>query len=455
MKIQLSLLSLLFVCLISATSVAEDWPKWMGLSDGVWNETGIVDKFPEGGPEVLWRQPIGPGYTGPSVVGDHVYVMDRTKDEGKGVKVENGIRQAGQIAGGERVMCLDIASGKTVWEHTYDCPYTIAYPTGPRCTPTVDGDFVFTLGAMGHLKCFNRSSGEIVWEKNLMEEYGTKPPPWGFSSHPIVDGDHLLLPVGGGQGSAVVCFNKSTGEEVWRNLISTDVAYAPLMIFEGPGPPAKRQLLFWHGDGVDSLNPNTGRLYWHVTWPEEKAQPAATTIVTPRFVENQMFISEFYRGALLLEIESDPPSVKELYRTFKTDPRHKTSLNSLMTTPVVKDGLIYGVTGTGEMRCNDWKTGELKWSKTDWMGEEGSDPVVFATAFIVENEDRYLMFTDIGELIIAKFSAEGFEELDRAKVLEPTGVARGRKVVWSHPAFSDGKMFARNDEEIICVNLKK
>ena len=443
------LASMILLLWASPAPAIDDWPQWMGpRMDGVWRESGVIDSFAESGPVFLWRQPIGAGYSGPSVVGKRLYVMDRTADKGQGGEVENGIKKAGQIAGGERILCLDTDTGKTVWEKTYDCPYNIAYPTGPRCTPLVEGDRVYTLGAMGHLKCMNTDDGEIVWERLLTKDYDTRPPAWGFASHPIVDGPRLIVPVGG-KGSAVVAFDKQTGKEVWRSGTTSDIAYAPLVFYESEG---ERQLIFWHGDGVDSLNSRTGQPYWHVTWPEQKAQPQATTIITPRIVANQIFFSEFYKGSLLLEIGSNPPAVKEIYRSFSTDPRHRRSLNALMTTPVVRDGRLYGVTGTGEFRCIDWDTGEMIWNQKTWMGKKR---VTFATVFIVENENRYFMFNDLGELMLVRLTPEGIEELDRAPILAPTGVARGQKVVWSHPAFSGGKMYARNDEEIVCVDLRK
>ncbi len=125
---------------------ADDWPRWMGpMMDGVWRETGMIDQFEESGPKISWRQEIGAGYSGPSVADGRLFVMDRIQDEGKGSEVENAIRQAGEIPGIERVLCIDTASGEILWSHQYDCPYKIAYPTGPRCTPTVDGDHVYCL----------------------------------------------------------------------------------------------------------------------------------------------------------------------------------------------------------------------------------------------------------------------------------------------------------------------
>ena len=439
----------------TTTAVADDWPRWFGPKmDGVWRETGMIDKFAESGPNIVWRQPIGSGYAGPSVVGKLLFVMDRTKDEQKGLKVENGIRASGEIPGGERIRCLNVETGEEVWSHKYDCPYFIAYPTGPRCTPAVDGDHVYTLGAMGRLICLTKADGQVVWEKELTEEYNVKPPIWGYASHPLVDGDMVIVPVGGKNcGAGVVAFDKNTGKEIWKAVKTLDVCYAPLVMYEPKG--AERQLIFWHADGITSLNPATGEEYWFSKFPEER-NALQTAIATPTLIGNQLLISEFYKGSLLLEIGSNPPSVTEKWRQKKLNPRLDESLNAMMATPVVKGGYAYGIAyngrGAGVMRCTDLATGAMKWSKDDWMGEK---PLTFATAFMVENEDKYFIFDDIGELIIGKLSPEGFEELDRAKLLEPTSVASGRDVVWSHPAFANGKMFVRNDVEIICVDLKK
>lgn len=427
---------------------AEDWPRWMGPKmDGVWRESNIIRSIPESGVPIAWRQPLGPGYSGPSVADGRLYITDRTADEGAGGTVENDIRKHGAIPGGERVLCLDAKTGEIIWQHQYDCPYKIAYPLGPRCTPTVDGDFVYTLGAMGRLICFENKTGNVVWERELTSDFGAKPPPWGYASHPFVEGDLLIVPVGG-EGTAIVAFNKRDGEEAWRALTSTDVAYAPLVIFEDQGV---RQLLTWHGDGIDSLNPQTGEVYWHVTFPDEKAQAAATSIVTPKIVGNQFFISEYYKGSLLLEIQSQPPGVREIYRTHVDDPRHQNSLNALMTTPFYKAGLVYGVTGDGVMRCVRWEDGQKVWDNPTWLTKR---PAPFATAFIVENEDSCILMCDDGQLMMGRFTPEGFESLGKTQLLEATSVARGRKVVWSHPAFANGHMFARNDKEILSADLR-
>ncbi len=431
---------------------ADDWPRWMGpQGDGVWKETGIVDRFDSAEAKVVWRKKVGGGYGGPSVANGRVFVMDRVGDT-QGVKVENNIRTTGALAGGERILCLDEKSGEKIWEHTYDCEYTVAYPTGPRCTPTIDGELVYALGAMGHLNCLNAATGKVIWSKDLLSEYKTRPPLWGFSSHPLVDGNQLLVPTGG-EGSALVSFDKKTGKELWRVGSTRDVAYAALVLHEPKDAP--RQLIFWHADGVTSYSPKDGKEFWNVKFPEQ-TNPSQTSIATPRIVGDRLFISEFYKGSLLLQIQAKPPGVKELWRSYVKDKRHKESLNSMMTTPVIKDGHVYGIgyvgRGVGTLRCFELESGKMIWSKDDWMEKK---PVVFATSFLVENQGRYFMMNDNGELMIAKMSPDGFEEISRTKLLKPTSVARGRDVVWSHPAYANKRVFARNDEEIICVDLAK
>ena len=441
--------------LVSDNCKADDWPRWMGPKvDGVWRETGMIDAFPESGPNILWRQEIGSGYAGPSVVGDQLFIMDRTEDENVGIKVENDFKKAGQIAGGERVCCRNVKTGEVAWSHQYDCPYEIAYPTGPRCTPTVDGDFVYTLGAMGRLICLKKDSGDVVWEKELTKEYETKPPVWGYASHPLVDGEKLLVPVGG-KGTAVVAFNKMTGEEIWRAVTTLDICYAPLVMFEPKDANGERQLIFWHADGVTSLNPDSGEEHWYFKFPEER-NASQTAIATPTFIGRQLLICEYYKGSMLLEIGSNPPSVVEKWQQFKINPKLDDAMNCMLATPVVKEGYAYGIAyngrGQGVLRCTDLQSGAMKWTKEDWIGEK---PLMFSSGFITPNEDKYFIFDDIGELIIGKLSPDGLEVLDRAKLLEPTSAARGRDVVWSHPAYADGKMYVRNDREIICVDLKK
>src|SRR5919204_3817134 len=222
------------VLLFPLPALADDWPQWLGPQrDAVWRETGILDKFPEGGPKALWRTPVKVGYAGPAVAGGKVYLMDFETD--KAIPKDSFNR--GELPGNERVLCLDAATGKPVWEHKYPARYTISYPNGPRCTPTVQGGKVYTLGAEGNLHCLDAASGAVAWSKDFKKDYGAKTPMWGFCGHPLVDGQKLVCIVGG-EGSLAVAFDKDTGKEIWRSLSAKETGYSVPTLIEAGG---KRQ----------------------------------------------------------------------------------------------------------------------------------------------------------------------------------------------------------------------
>src|SRR5215472_3319470 len=162
-------LALLAGVLVLAAARADDWPQWLGpRRDGVWRETGLLQKFPPGGPTIRWRAPVGQGYAGPAVANGRVYVTDLVL--ALGAKQGNPFGKA-PVPGKERVLCLDEASGKPLWTHEYDCTYAISYPAGPRTTPVVAGGKVYTLGAMGDLLCLDAERGDVLWSKNFVKDF--------------------------------------------------------------------------------------------------------------------------------------------------------------------------------------------------------------------------------------------------------------------------------------------
>ena len=170
---------------------AEDWPQWLGPErDGVWRETGILEKFPETGVKVRWRAPIGGGYSGPAVAKGRVYVMDRQLAEGTSNPGNAFAR--GEIPGTERVLCFDETDGKILWQHEYECRYTVSYAAGPRVTPTVHEGKVYTLGSEGNLHCLDAEKGTQLWARDFKTDFGIKTPVWGFAGHPLVDGNKLI-----------------------------------------------------------------------------------------------------------------------------------------------------------------------------------------------------------------------------------------------------------------------
>ena len=423
---------------------ADDWPQWLGPQrDSIWRETGLMEKFPEGGLPARWRAPLGGGYAGPAVAGGRVFVTDRVLPE-KASNPSDPFKRE-QIPGQERVRCFDEADGKPLWTHAYDCTYTISYPAGPRATPLVAGGKVYTLGAEGHLCCLDAASGKEIWARELQKDYGIKTPMWGFAGNPLLDGQRLICLVGGA-GSTVVAFDKDSGKEIWRALSAKEPGYCSPMIYEAGG---RRQLIVWHPESLNALDPETGRLYW----TEPFAVKAGMTIATPRMLGDLLFVSAFYSGPLMMRLDAAQPAAKLLWRGTSDSERKTDKLHCVMSTPFLEDGHIYGVCSYGQFRCLRADTGERLWESAVPTGAAAESNARWANAFIVKNGHRFFLFNEKGDLIIARLSPRGYEEISRAHLLEPTNTAGGRHVVWSHPAFADRCVFARNDREIVCIPL--
>ncbi|MCX7824711.1 MAG: PQQ-like beta-propeller repeat protein [Verrucomicrobiae bacterium] len=423
---------------------ADDWPQWLGPQrDAVWRETGIVEKFPPQGPPVRWRAPVGGGYAGPAVAGGRVYVTDRIRDEGASDPLSQFAR--GSTPSKERVLCLNEADGKVEWKFEYPCVYTISYPAGPRVTPVVAEGKVWTLGAEGHLVCLDAATGRLIWSRELKKDYGIPSPLWGFSAHPLLDGPRLICLVGG-EGSVAVAFDKNTGRELWRALSAKEPGYCPPVIYEAGG---RRQLIIWHPQAINSLDPETGGVFWS----EPFFARAGLSLAMPRKLGDRLFISAFYNGPILLRLDAARPAVTVVWRGQSNNEKNTDKLHCLMSTPFLEDGHIYGVCSYGQFRCLRLDTGERVWETLKVTGAEGEKFARWCNAFIVKNGNRFFLPNEKGDLIIAKLSPRGYEEVSRAHLLEPTGRANARPVLWCHPAFANRCVYWRNDKEIICVSL--
>jgi outer membrane protein assembly factor BamB len=415
---------------------ADDWPQWLGPQrDGVWRETGIIQKFPVSGLNVKWRVPVAAGYSGPAVVGNRIYLTDRQQGR------STGGRSA--IPGNERVLCLDGASGKTLWSHEYDCPYDLAYPAGPRATPLVHDGKVYTLGAEGNLFCFSAADGKVLWSRELKKDYSAKTPVWGFSAHPLIDGEKLICLVGG-EGSVAVAFNKETGKEIWRALSAKEPGYCPPMIYT---VGKTRQLIIWHPESINSLDPETGKVYW----TEPFTAKSGLSIPTPRLHDDRLFITSFYNGPIMLRLDREKPAASVVWRGKSSSERNTDGLHSIMCTPYFDGEYIYGVCSYGQLRGLKAATGGRLWET--FAATTGDKEVRWANAFLIRHGDRFFLPNEKGDLIIARLTPKGYEEISRAKMLEPTNTAAGRDVVWSHPAFANRCIYARNDKELVCASL--
>ena len=412
----------------------QDWNQWLGPQrDSVWREEGILTEIPADGLNVLWRAPIAGGFSGPAVSQDRVFVTDYKLIEGD---QRNDPNKRSKLKGTERVHCLNAKTGDSIWTHELECDYNISYAMGPRTTPTVDGQRVYTVGAEGNLFCLNVEDGSEIWKKDIKAEYGLNEAPlWGFANHPLVVGDMLYI-VAGGEGSVSVALNKLTGEEVWRKLSADEQGYCPPTMINAGGVD---QLLIWHAAAINSLNPLTGELYWSI--PSKPAYGMA--VIAPIHHGDYLLLTALQGGSMLLKLDPEKPAANKVWKGKGLNPDHNP--------PVVFENHIYGVDVKGHMRCVDLVSGERIWESLATCPD--GRPASSATGFVVRNEDHWYIATEQGELIIATMSPEGFKELGRGKMVDPTAESRGRKIVWSHPAFANKCVFARNDKEIVCISL--
>jgi outer membrane protein assembly factor BamB len=384
---------------------------------------------------VVWRVPIAGGYAGPAVAAGRVFVTDYVTEAD--VKIANFERKSS--TGSERVLCLDEATGRILWKHAYPVTYTIAYPAGPRCTPMVDGDRVYTLGAEGNLICFEAATGKILWERDLKKDYATKAALWGWASHPLIDGDRLIC-IAGTDTAHAVALDTRSGREVWRAGKAPEQGYVPPSIIEAAGV---RQLVLVKPDGVYAVEPETGKLLWETPYGADNG----SIIMTPVRVGEYLYIGGYQNKNLLLKLKGDAPGVEVVWRN-----KPKQGISAVNVQPFVADGLVYGFHENGELRAMRLPDGDFAWRGG---GPLGGRPQGSGTAFITRHGDRFFLFAETGDLVIAKLTPTGYEELSRANLIEPTNVAFGRPVVWCAPAYANRSMIVRNDAEIIRVSLAK
>jgi outer membrane protein assembly factor BamB len=414
---------------LAMSARAADWPQWRGPGrDGVWKESGIVDRFKSDRLEVLWRARIGAGYCGPTVADRRVYVMDR-------------LEAPKQL---ERILCFDSKSGQKLWALQYECLYTIQYKAGPRASVTIDDGRAYALGAMGHLHCCDAAVGAVLWKKDLNAQYDIDMPTWGIAAAPLIVDDLVILHIGGRNGACVAALDKKDGREKWRALRDRAQYSAPILIEQA----GRRVVVCWTGDSVAGLDPATGEVLWRYPLAPWK-MPIG--VPTPVVDNNRLFVSSFYDGSLLLALRQDRPAVEKIWRRRGLDERNTDALHAMISTPLFLGDYIYGVDSYGELRCLDARNGDRVWEDLTATVHDRWGNIHF-----VRNGDRIWMFNERGELIIATLSPRGFHEISRAKLIEPTRVQLNRRggVCWSHPAFADRHVFIRNDEELVCASLE-
>ena len=422
--------------LVAATALpfsaarADDWPQWRGPKrDGVWRESGIVETLTDA--KLLWSAPISGGYSGPVVADGRVYVSDR-------------IVRPTQM---ERVHCFDARTGKKVWDFWYDCPYVdVGYDAGPRATMLIDAGRAYSLGAMGDLYCFDAATGRVVFLRDFDKEFDVRMPNWGIAASPIVDGDLLICQIGGAGDACFVALDKKSGEERWRAL-TDEASYSSPVLIQQAG---RRVLVGWTGDRVVGLDPQSGAEHWGVDFPHVKW---IRNTASPVVEGERLFFSALFQGSLMLRAPRGSLTIEELWRRRGASEKQgeTDALHTSISTSMAWGGLIYGVDSYGELRCLDAASGDRLWESL-----EATPSARWSNIFFVRNGDRWWLLNELGELILCRLDAKGFHEVDRLRLLAPTGRMLPKRrggVVWSHPAFANRHVYARSDEELVCARL--
>jgi outer membrane protein assembly factor BamB len=376
-----------------------DWPQYRGLNrDGISLETGLVKTWPATGPKVVWRVPIGEGYSGIVAVGDKLFTMDgRGKDE--------------------FVVALNATTGKELWRYRNDASFDNDQGSGPRSTPIVDGNMVYALGALGQLTALSANDGKKIWAHNLQNEFGSEIPQWGTSTTPLIEKDLLIVDVGGSAGNSIVAFHKKNGTVQWKVHTDKQGYSAPIAVTVN----GTRQILVFTGTSLVSVTPQ-GKLLWKYPWRTSwDANIAAPVFVPP----DKVFISTSYDvGAALLQIK--PVGAQEIWKSRVM----KNHFNS----SVLYKNHIYGF-DDANLKCIDALTGAEKWKQYGF----GKGSLILADGLLIVLGER-------GQLILAEATPTAFKQVANHQALQ------GK--TWTMPSLSNGKLYLRNQKELVSFDLK-
>lgn len=402
---------LLCACLLPLNALAADWPQLFGPTrDGVCTETNLVLPWPKDGPPVAWQRPVGAGFSGLVVAGERLIFFHRLDDN-------------------EVVECLHPATGKERWKFTYPTAYRddFGFDDGPRATPVIDGKQVFTFGAEGTLHALDLETGQKQWRRKLNEEYKVRKGFFGVGSSPIVEGELIVVNVGGREGKAgIVALNRRTGKEVWGST-DHEASYSSPTAATIDGA---RHLLFLTREGLVSLDPANGGVRFTKRW--RALINASVNAATPLVFDGHVFVSTTYSvGAFVARVKAD--GLEQLWANDE-------SLSNHYNTSVRAGDYLFGLDGRQEsgveLRCVEWKTGKVRWGKSR-----------FGCSTLTRVGEQIIALTELGELVRFDATPEAYRERARATILsKPTRAAF---------AIANGRLFARDEKKLVCVDLRQ
>jgi outer membrane protein assembly factor BamB len=394
---------------VALGALAADWPQFLGPQrNSTSTETGLLQTWGEKGPPVLWRKDVGEGFSAPVIAGDRLILFHRVGDE-------------------EVVECLDAATGEQKWKHTDPTRYQdpLGKGDGPRSTPLIAGEHVYTLSPGGRLLCLKLRDGSKIWQRELLKDYAVPRSFFGVGTSPILEGDRLLVNVGA-RDAGIVAFDKDSGKEVWKATADGASYSSPVAVTIDD----VRHVLFFTRQGIVSLDPASGTVRFSKRW--RSRMDASVNASAPVVVNDQVFFTACYdTGAILGRVKKD--GIEEVWSNDR-------SLSCHFGTPVYHDGCLYGFHGRQEsgteMRCVDLKTGRVYWSKDG-----------FGCGSIILAEGNLIVLSEGGELVPIEGKSDKYREKARAAVL--AGPCR------AHMALANGRLYARDNKKLACWNLKK
>jgi outer membrane protein assembly factor BamB len=286
------------------------------------------------------------------------------------------------------------------------------------------------IGANGHVHCSDAKKGVVLWEKDLWKKYQMRE--WICRASPLIEAEFLILFAGAKPGACVMALDKKTGKEIWKALDEAVSNSSPLVINAG----GKRQLIVWTDDSLTSLDPATGKTYWR----EAMGTSNNDAIPTPVFDKNRLLI-----GGLMMQLHADRPGASVLWPESRAAAKRTLSNTS---TPLLRDNYVFSAKSSGEFVCLDAETGKQLWQTNTVTGLKNG-----ASVHITVNGDGVFLFTDKGDLIRAQLTPEGYKEISRAHLLDPTTPFGGSNCAWTPPAYANAHVFARSEKELMCASL--
>ena len=433
----------------AAERPGENWPQFLGpAANGISRETGLLDKWPPAGPRTVWSKQVGTGYGAPSVEESQLVLHHRLGNE-------------------EVVESLDPATGKPAWRYAYPTQFIdpYGYNNGPRCTPLLTSNRCYTFGAEGKLLCLDLN-GKLVWQRDTSADWTVPAAFFGVGSTPILEGNLLIVMVGGQPNSGVVAFDAASGKTVWESVGKKNWEGAPMAGWPGERkvqwqdwekqasystPVAasihgRRHILCLMRQGLVSLNPTNGEVNFSF-WFRSRLNDSVNAM-NPVVRDDLILISGAYNkvGSVLLRVKPDGRAAEPVWRS--------TVLEIHWNTPIYDHGSLYAFSGRNEpdarFRCVDFKTGKLRWDRDEsWPPHSSATPSVYGRGSAILADSKLIVLGEGGLLGLFKLDAEKPEELSRFQVPQL------HYPCWAAPILSRQRLYLRNEQSLVCLDLAR